>query len=374
MDQKKIGRFLKTLRNEKGLTQEQLATHFHTTSRSVSRWETGSSLPDISLLVDLADFYDVDVRELIDGERITDMMDSEVREVADKMADYAGSEKNKLLRFIQIVGVLGVFGTLISLILQVISYQPDLKRALAILASFIGFVIMGIITLYVTGIIERIAKHKRFVKTAKIVTIVMLVIGVVQILKMIAAFGLVLAISLMSKIVVMTDVSEYEKYRQDPDTEYHLPISDMTEVLPYDISEEDVTDYQYTYYNPWDAQYILHMTVKYDDSSYEDEIARLEGIGVEEYKGIYSVTDEPSGYDLVAMDSDSYNGFVYAMVPEDQDGTITYVMICFCNYFLDLDIHEYMPDELLLQGFNAADDNPDQLAFQERAKNKDQDS
>ena len=160
MDQKKIGRFLKTLRNEKGLTQEQLATHFHTTSRSVSRWETGSSLPDISLLVDLADFYDVDVRELIDGERKTDMMDSEIREVADKMADYAGNEKNKLLRFIQIVGVLGVFGTLISLILQVLSYEPDLKRALAILASFGGFVIMGIITLYVTGILGRIAKHK----------------------------------------------------------------------------------------------------------------------------------------------------------------------------------------------------------------------
>ncbi len=370
MDQKKIGRFLKTLRNEKGLTQEQLAAHFNTTSRSVSRWETGSSLPDISLLVDLADFYDVDVRELIDGERKTDMMDSEIREVADKMADYAGNEKNNLLRFIQIVGVLGVFGTLISLILQVLSYEPDLKRALAILTSFGGFVIMGIITLYVTGILGRIAKHKRFVKTAKIVTIVMLAIGAIQILKMVVAVALMLLISFSGKITVMDDISDYELYRQDQDNEYHLPINDMTEVLPYEISEEDVTDYQYTYYNPWDAQYILYMTIEYDDSSYEAEKDRLEKIGVEDYKGIYSVTDEPSGYDLVAMDSDSYNGFVYAMVPEDEDGSITYVMIYFCNYFLDLDIHEYIPDELLLPGFDATDGNPDQEAFKEEVSRK----
>lgn len=358
MDQKKTGRFLKALRNEKGLTQEQLASHFNTTSRSVSRWENGNSLPDISLLVELADFYDVDVRELIDGERKTDMMDSEVREVADKMADYADNEKGKLLRFIQIAGILGVFGTLISLILQVLSYQPDLKRALAILMSFAGFVIMAVITLYVTGILGRIAKHKKFVKTAKIVTIVMLVIGVTEMLKGLLAISLMLLITFTSKIVVMDDVSDYEVYRQDQDSEYHLPIDDMTEVLPYDINEEAVTDYQYTYYNPWDAQHVLYMTIQYDDSSYETELARLDQIGVEEYKGIYSVTGEPSGYDLVAMDSDSYYGFVYAMVPEEEDGTITYVMICFCNHCLDLDIHEYMPDELLLPGFDATDDNP----------------
>ena len=44
MDQRKIGLFLKRLRNEKGLTQEQLAEHFHVSSRTISRWETGVSL------------------------------------------------------------------------------------------------------------------------------------------------------------------------------------------------------------------------------------------------------------------------------------------------------------------------------------------
>ena len=41
MDQMKIGSFLKELRKEKGMTQEQLAEQLNTSNRSVSRWETG---------------------------------------------------------------------------------------------------------------------------------------------------------------------------------------------------------------------------------------------------------------------------------------------------------------------------------------------
>ncbi|MCF0258759.1 MAG: helix-turn-helix transcriptional regulator [Erysipelotrichaceae bacterium] len=57
MDQKKIGTFLKSLRNEKGLTQEQTAEQLNVSSRTISRWETGSNMPDISLLVEIADFF-----------------------------------------------------------------------------------------------------------------------------------------------------------------------------------------------------------------------------------------------------------------------------------------------------------------------------
>ena len=56
MDQKKIGSFLKELRKEKGLTQEQLAERLKVSSRSVSRWETGNNMPDLSILVELSDF------------------------------------------------------------------------------------------------------------------------------------------------------------------------------------------------------------------------------------------------------------------------------------------------------------------------------
>ena len=69
IDQKKIGEFLKRLRKEKDKTQEEIADLFGVSSRSVSRWENGNTLPDLSILVELADYYDVDIRELIDGER-----------------------------------------------------------------------------------------------------------------------------------------------------------------------------------------------------------------------------------------------------------------------------------------------------------------
>ena len=60
MDPKKIGEFLKVLRREKGLTQEQLAEVLHVSGRSVSRWETGSNMPDLSILIQIAEFYDVE--------------------------------------------------------------------------------------------------------------------------------------------------------------------------------------------------------------------------------------------------------------------------------------------------------------------------
>ena len=69
MNQQKIGRFLKELRKEKNLTQEQLAEKLNISGRTVSRWETGNNMPDISLLVELAEFYDVSIAEIIDGER-----------------------------------------------------------------------------------------------------------------------------------------------------------------------------------------------------------------------------------------------------------------------------------------------------------------
>ena len=59
MEQIKIGTFLKTLRKEKNMTQEQLAEHLGVSNRTVSRWETGSNMPDISLLTEIAEFFDV---------------------------------------------------------------------------------------------------------------------------------------------------------------------------------------------------------------------------------------------------------------------------------------------------------------------------
>ncbi len=95
MDMKKIGSFLKALRKEKGLTQEQLAEKLGVAGRTVSRWETASNMPDLSILIQLAEFYDIEVGEILDGERKDKVMDKEVKETLNKIADYSNDEKQK---------------------------------------------------------------------------------------------------------------------------------------------------------------------------------------------------------------------------------------------------------------------------------------
>lgn len=98
MNQKKTGEFLKRLRKEKGLTQEQLAEQFYISSRTISRWETGNNIPDVGMLIELADFYDVDIREIIDGERKGEIMDKEMKDTLKKVAQYA-TEGEKRAQF-----------------------------------------------------------------------------------------------------------------------------------------------------------------------------------------------------------------------------------------------------------------------------------
>lgn len=173
--------------------------------------------------------------------------------------------------------------------------------------------------------------------------------------------GFVLFDSATTKVQVYKDVAKYSEYiGENCNTEYGKPRTGQFVVFPKEITPQMyVQDFQYVYYNPWDPQYVSYLTVEYKDAeAYEKELNRLQTIGMEEYTGLYSVTGEPEGYDLVAMDQDRYYGFVYAMVPESGEMKITYVGIMFCNYFLDLDIHEYMKEEYLLPGFDATLDNP----------------
>lgn len=96
IDQIKIGNFLKELRKERNLTQQQVAEKFNVATRTVSRWETGNNMPDLSILVEIADFYDVDIREIFNGERKSEKMDKEMKDTLKQVAEYGEEEKNKL--------------------------------------------------------------------------------------------------------------------------------------------------------------------------------------------------------------------------------------------------------------------------------------
>ena len=68
MEQQKIGRHLAEKRKEKSLTQAQLAEHLGVSDRSVSRWENGATMPDVSLFVPLCDTLDMTLDEFLSGE------------------------------------------------------------------------------------------------------------------------------------------------------------------------------------------------------------------------------------------------------------------------------------------------------------------
>ncbi|MEE1319992.1 MAG: helix-turn-helix transcriptional regulator [Acutalibacteraceae bacterium] len=70
MNNKKTGTFIADLRREISLSQKQIAEKLNVTDKAVSKWETGRSAPDISLLIPLSEILGVTVTELLQGERL----------------------------------------------------------------------------------------------------------------------------------------------------------------------------------------------------------------------------------------------------------------------------------------------------------------
>lgn len=124
MDVVKIGSFIKTLRKEKALTQEQFAEQFHVSRRTVSRWETGANLPDLDILLEIADYCNVELKELLDGERKSEKMDRELEQTVLQVAQYSNEDKIKLTKRIHVIFIAG----LIAEIMHVITNSAQLHN------------------------------------------------------------------------------------------------------------------------------------------------------------------------------------------------------------------------------------------------------
>ncbi len=162
MNQIKIGNFIKELRKEQKLTQEAMAEKFGVARRTVSRWETGSNMPDLDILIEMADFFEVDLREILDGERKSEKMNEELKETVLKVAEYSNEEKKRSTRIVLIYFALGIIALLSNLIMEFMEL-PDsffvgfLEGSTISLAM--GAMVLGI--LYATGILSKIFAFKR---------------------------------------------------------------------------------------------------------------------------------------------------------------------------------------------------------------------
>ena len=69
MDSSKIGNFIKKIRKDNKLTQKDLADKYNVTYQAVSKWENGKNIPDISLLKEISNIFEVSVEEILDGQK-----------------------------------------------------------------------------------------------------------------------------------------------------------------------------------------------------------------------------------------------------------------------------------------------------------------
>ena len=130
MDNEKFGNFIKELRKEKGLTQKELGEKLNITDKAISKWERGLSFPDISMLNSLASFFEIDVSELLNGEKgIKQEIDIEslIQEAIEKYKNLENKRKEKVRKIKKKIGVISLIFFSIFTIMQMI-YLTILKQ------------------------------------------------------------------------------------------------------------------------------------------------------------------------------------------------------------------------------------------------------
>jgi transcriptional regulator with XRE-family HTH domain len=163
VDQIKIGAFLKTLRKEKNLTQEQAAEQLGVSFRTVSRWETGTNMPDISLLLEIAELYGVSIPELIEGERKSEKMNEEAKEVAARMSDYAETEKTTILKNITTESLLGVCALVVLMVLELLGIRSfsQLTEVVFLYCQVFVYVSVVMVFLHASGLLYKFKRRDR---------------------------------------------------------------------------------------------------------------------------------------------------------------------------------------------------------------------
>ncbi len=96
MNQTEIGKFIAKCRKEKKLTQAQLAEKLNITDRAVSKWETGKSMPDSSIMLELCAILGITVNELLSGEKID--MESYEKKADENLISLKRKDENNMTR------------------------------------------------------------------------------------------------------------------------------------------------------------------------------------------------------------------------------------------------------------------------------------
>ena len=144
MNQVKIGKFIASKRKEQGLTQLQLAEKLGITDRAVSKWETGKSLPDASLMPELCKLLKITINDLLCGEVVSvENYNEKAEKALLEMVKKEEMQNKKLMMYENVIG----FGSTISFLIQVFVAMFFVKNTTAQILLFIlafAFLIVGV--------------------------------------------------------------------------------------------------------------------------------------------------------------------------------------------------------------------------------------
>ena len=139
MDQLKIGRFIAECRKKKDLTQMQLAEKLNITDRAISKWETGKSLPDSSIMLDLCDVLGITVNDLLCGEVVT--MNNYNKELENNLLEMIKLKEQADKRLLSAEVFIGITATVVLFTLIFVAAFIQMETWLRISLVVFGFVL-----------------------------------------------------------------------------------------------------------------------------------------------------------------------------------------------------------------------------------------
>ena len=139
MDQVKIGKFIADCRKKANLTQMQLAEMLGITDRAISKWETGKSLPDSALMLELCNTLGITVNDLLSGEVVT--MENYNKELENNLLEIAKQKETADRRLLAAEVVIGITATVILLALIFVAAFVPMAVGLKVALIVLGFVL-----------------------------------------------------------------------------------------------------------------------------------------------------------------------------------------------------------------------------------------
>lgn len=142
MDQIKIGKFISKKRKQQCLTQMQLAEKLGITDRAVSKWETGKSLPDASIMLELCGLLKITVNDLLCGEEVSmEKYNEKTEQNLLEMIKQKREADKRLLILEIVIGIVSLLFMFSMIIIASLVQLPDWVRAVLIVYGMVVFLI-----------------------------------------------------------------------------------------------------------------------------------------------------------------------------------------------------------------------------------------